>query len=45
MRQLRAQVEEKGERRGPSRVFAVPREVAGLLPDAGLRPGAAYAPM
>ncbi|HMS36367.1 MAG TPA: hypothetical protein PKA93_04325 [Arachnia sp.] len=43
MRQLRAQVEEKGERRGPSRVFAVPREVAGLLPDAGLRPGAAYA--
>ncbi|HQD22739.1 MAG TPA: hypothetical protein PKY27_10835 [Arachnia sp.] len=43
MRQLRAQVEEKGERRAPSRVFAVPREVAGLLPDAGLRPGAAYA--
>lgn len=43
MRQLRAQVDEKAERRAPSRVFAVPPELAGLLPDSGLRPGSAYA--
>lgn len=43
MRQLRAQVKDKGERHAPSRLFAVPEEMVGLLPEGGLRPGSAYA--